>query len=149
MELFDYLHEITVRKTDLDFSNDDISRTYQPYMINRWMSMIDLYIPIVNEMNRGDIPKDAHYRYYWSVIPQRKFPKKKNGQDGTQYFPYIKSPKKELNKTELNCIAHYFELGIREAKMYLRLLSDEQVEEILDVYRTGKSVRGKAQVVEL
>lgn len=137
MTLFEHLHEITVRKSDLDFTDDNVNKNYSQYAINRWMSMIDVYIPIVNELNRYvAMDNQTHYRFYKSVIPKR---------NQKQYFPYIKKVK-DLTFEEQKYIAHYFEIGTREAKEYIKILSEEQIHEILETYRHGK---GKGHLVEI
>lgn len=127
MELFDYLKALTERNEDLDFDNEEIRKGYQPYMINRFVSMSEVFIPVVNEINRYDLPKDTHYRYFFSILPKRR-----------QFFKYIKK-KKDLTVTEKKLIAKYFEVGLNEAEKYIQLLDEKQIKEILDIHRYGKN----------
>ena len=128
MELFDYLKAITEKKDpELDFNNDEIRKEYQPYLINRFVSMCEIYIPLVNEINKYDIPKEINYKYYHSVLPKRK-----------QYFSYIKKSK-DLNKDEKIIIAKYFQIGLKEAEEYISLMSENEINEILNMFRYGKN----------
>jgi hypothetical protein len=127
MELFDYLKSLTERNEDLDFDNEEIRKGYQPYMINRFVSMVEVFIPIVNEINKYDVPKNIHYKYLYSIIPKRK-----------QFFNYIKK-KKDLTNQEKIVIANYFEVGLKEAEKYIDLLEESQIKEILEIYRYGKN----------
>lgn len=127
MELFDYLKALTDKNEDLDFDNEEIRKDYQPYMINRFVSMAEVFTQVVNEINRYDLPKSVHFRYLFSVLPKRK-----------QFFHYIKK-KKDLTQTEKLVIANYFEVGLKEAERYIQLLDEKQVEEILELFHYGKN----------
>jgi len=127
MELFDYLKALTEKNEDLDFDNEEISKGYQPFMINRFVSMAEVFIPIVNEINRFDVPKEVHFNYLFSILPKRR-----------QFFNYIKK-KKDLSLQEKRTIATYFEVGMDDAERYIQLLDDSQIKEILEVYRYGQN----------
>jgi hypothetical protein len=127
MELFGYLKAVTEDKTDLDFKNDEIRKGYTPYMMNRFISMTEMYIPLVNEINKYDIPKHIHYKYFLSTLPKRK-----------QYFKYIKKSK-DLTLDEKKFVAHYFEIGLKEADIYIQQLTEEQLKEIIDIYKYGNN----------
>ena len=127
MNIFDYLKSMTENKDDLDFSNDEVSKGYQPYMINRYISMIDVFAEFVNEINKYDLPKDIHYNIYKSILPKRKL-----------FFPYIKKSK-DLDLEEKKYIAKYFEIGLKEAEEHIKILSEEQIHEILNIYVYGKN----------
>ena len=132
LTLWDHLNNLTINKTELNDKNDVESKSYNIYLINRFVSMCELYIPIVNEVNKyGNIPKKLHHTFLLNILPKRK-----------QYFKYIKKGK-ELNETELSYIAEYFEIGIREAKMYINLLSEENVKEIIKLYTFGRNEKVK------
>ncbi|MFA5484926.1 MAG: hypothetical protein WC260_01630 [Candidatus Pacearchaeota archaeon] len=125
MNIFDYLNGMTEDKEELDFSNDEVSKGYRPYMINRYVSMIDVFSEFVNELNKYDLPKETHYNIYKSILPKRKL-----------FFPYIKKTK-DLNLEEKKYIANYFEVGLREAEQYINILSEDEIKEILKIYVYG------------
>jgi len=127
MELFDYLKKLTNEKEDLDFNNDEVRKGYVPYMINRFVSMSEVYVPVVNEANRYDLPKSVHYRYYFSFLPKRK-----------QYFKYLKKAK-DLTLTEKKVIANYFEVGLKDAERFIQVLEEDQIKEILELHKYGKN----------
>ena len=71
-DLFSHLNNICVDKKDLDINSDD-SKSYSPYMINRFLSMCNVYVPAVNEVNKyPDIPKATHSRLFCSLLLKRK-----------------------------------------------------------------------------
>lgn len=127
MELFDYLKSLTEKNEDLDFDNEEIRKGYQPFMISRFVSMVEIFTPIVNEINRYDVPKNVHFKFYYSVLPKRK-----------QFFNYIKK-KKDLTQNEKILIANYFEVGLKEAEKYIQILDDKQINEILNIFKYGKN----------
>ncbi len=126
MKPFDFLKALTETKEQLDFNNEEIKKDYQPYMINRFISMVDIYLPIVNEINKYNVPKETHFRYFQSIFPKRK-----------QYFKYI-SKSKDLNQEEKQLIAQYFNVGLKDAERYINLLEEDQIQQILNVYKYGK-----------
>ena len=128
MELFDYLKALTERNEFLDFDNEEVRKGYQPFMINRFISMTEVFTQVVNEINRfSDIPKETHFRYFFSVLPKRR-----------QFFNYIKKPK-DLSRDEKLVIANYFEVGLSDAERYINILSEKEIKEILELHRYGKN----------
>lgn len=126
MELFDYLNAMTKDNKELDFDNEEVRKGYTPYIINRFVSMSEVYISLVNEANKFDMPKSAHYRFFWSALPKKR-----------HFFKYIKK-KKELNLDEKKFIAEYFEVGLRDAERYIEILEEDQLADILKVFKYGK-----------
>ena len=127
-ELFDYLKALTERNEFLDFDNEEVRKGYQPFMINRFISMAEVFTQVVNEINRfSDIPKETHFRFFFSVLPKRR-----------QFFKYIKKPK-DLSQDEKLVIAKYFEVGLTDAERYINMLSEEEINQILEIYKYGKN----------
>ena len=128
MELFDYLKALTERNEFVDFDNEEVRKGYQPFMISRFISMAEVFTQVVNEINRfSDIPKETHFRYFFSVLPKRR-----------QFFKYIKKPK-DLSQDEKLVIANYFEVGLTDAERYINMLSEEEINQILEIYKYGKN----------
>ena len=128
MNLFDHLNALTQQDKELNKKDDSEIKSYQPYMINRFISMSEMYIPFVNEINKfPDIPKDVHYSFFNSLLPKRR-----------QFFKYIKK-KKDLRLEEKQYIATYFECGIREAEQHIKILTKDQINEILSKFRYGRN----------
>lgn len=127
LSLFEHLNNLTENKIEYDPMNDVQTKEYEPYMINRFVSMCDFYLPLVNEINKYDFPKATHYKYFLSSLPKRK-----------QFFKYI-SKGKDVNKKDKEKIAEYFECSTRESEMYLEILSDEQIKTIVQKFEYGKT----------
>jgi len=127
MKLFDFLSAMTLKNEDVNFDNPEVKKGYQSYMINRFVSMSEMFVPIVNEINRYDVPKEVHYQYYYNILPKRK-----------QYFKYIKKSK-DLEEQDKKYIAEYFECSMREAEGYINTMEDSEIKELLNIYKYGKN----------
>ena len=123
LSLFDHLNNLSEKK--IEFNPED-HKNYEPYMINRFVSMCDLFIPLVNEINRYDVPKELHYKYYLNSIPKRK-----------QFFKYI-SKKKDEHKENRKNVMKYFQCGSKDVVEYLKILTEEQLEEINKKFEGGR-----------
>ena len=126
MNLFNHLENLTLNKIEFDPKDDEQNKTYAPYIINRFISMCQMYIPLVNEINKYNVPKDVHYTYFFSTLPKRK-----------QYFNYIKK-KKDVDEENIKYIMEYFECGDRQAKIIINTLKENQIAEIVAKYNHGK-----------
>jgi len=124
--LFTHLQNLTENKAPLDPTDDGQMRTYEPFMINRFVSMCEMYLPLVNAINKFSVPKDIHYRYFLTTLPKRK-----------QFFKYI-GKKKDIDKESKERIAEYFECSMREAEIYAGILEVEQIEEIKRKFEHGR-----------
>lgn len=125
---FVMLKEITLNKSCLDFDDPEINRMYDMFMINRYLSMKEAFLPLVQDFNHSGVPKNVHYAYFKTVIPKNFYK-----------FNYIKKTQDQDLKKKLKCISRYFEIGLREAKDYLSLLKPEQIKQIVGLYSYGKS----------
>lgn len=124
MKLFDHLNNLTVNKIEFDPMNDEMTKSYTPYMINRFISMSELYLPIVNEINKcQNIPKESHYRYFNTILPKRR-----------QYFKYIKK-KTEIDDKDRDLLCKYYKVGPRQVDEYIDILTEEQIQIIVNKYK--------------
>ena len=128
MELFDYLKALTEKKTPFDPKDDDMVKGYNPYIINRFVSMCEAFVMLVNEINKHpELNKKAHYDFLLSALPQRK-----------QYFKYIKK-EKDLTEEEVNYVADYFNVTAREARSHIQVLEKKAIETIIGKYKYGQA----------
>ena len=124
MEIFDVLDSFTKDKTENPFNNLEFDKMYNPYLINRWVSTTEVFLPLVNLINRYDnIPKENHYEYLKNTLPQRKF-----------YFRFPKL-KKDINNKTKNNIIKYFECGQEDFEVIINTLSDDIIEIINSKYK--------------
>jgi hypothetical protein len=128
MKLFDYLNEIMWSKSELDFNDCEINKEYNIYIINSFLSMIEIYLPLINMVNMNPMPsKKDHYNFLRFSLPKQR-----------HKIVYIKKTKEDDEETT-KLIAEYYEVSIREAKLYKTLMKQDNINNIVNIYKDGKS----------
>lgn len=120
-DLFEWLNEITYHKTDIELIDESSWDSFVPYIIHRFISMKPEYVELVDKVQ--SIPnehKKQIYLVYKGLIPKKK-----------TYFKYIKGEKLDKNNKLLSKLAIYYECSISEANDYLKILTKEDIKEIL------------------
>ena len=120
MTIFDWLNEISYSKRPWSLFNNEDRESFNPYMINRFISMKENYIDFVNAIQKYSINKESLYNYYCQLIPKRK-----------TFFRYIKPKKSTLNSNLITILAKYFELSEREIKDNYQLIGKDLSKNIL------------------
>ena len=135
LTFFNLLDEICEYKSDLDFDDPEVDKAYNIYMINRYLSMVEYFIQFVHLMNHSGIEKRDHYQFFKSIIPKNQY-----------RFPYIKKENDIDNEEVVKYVCTFFDVGSREAKMYIPLLTKEHIDELKRMYAYGKN--GKSNAVD-
>lgn len=134
MELFEYLSALTESKIPFNSKDDAMVKGYNPFIINRFISMNESFVLLANEINKyPDLSKETHYNFFYNSLPKRKL-----------YFNYIKK-EKDLTEEEVNYVANYFEITPNEARGHIRLLSEDDIESIVSKYKYGQTKSKKIQ----
>jgi hypothetical protein len=120
MTIFDWLNEISYNKRSWSSFNSEDRESFNPYMINRFISMKENYIDFVNAIQKYSINKKTLYNFYCNIIPKRK-----------TFFKYIKPKKSTLNSNLITILAKYFELSEREIKDNYQLIGKNLSQNIL------------------
>lgn len=129
MTIFDHLKNICYDKKRLSDMDNEEKKSYNKYMINRYVSMANLFAPMVNEINKYDLPDFAHADFYIDCLPKRK-----------QFFEYTKK-KKDNDKEKKELISKYFQVGKKEAEQYLKILDKKIIDEIIKSFDYGKTTK--------
>jgi hypothetical protein len=110
--VFDFLNSINYNKKVI---REDIS-VYTPYIINRTLSYHIDVIHYANEMNMyPNLDKDMQYDYLrLSIRPNKRFAK------------WIKKE----NLEDIKIIQEYYQCNIKRAEEILRLLTENQLEDL-------------------
>ena len=121
MTVFNWLEEITVKKTSPNHFTQSDWDDWNSYMVHRFLSMNISYIDIVNLVqNINPQNKKEIYTIYREMIPKRKV-----------WNKYIKSTVKKDSKELAIIIANKLSIGSDEASSYIPVLGKEGITEIL------------------
>ena len=120
MNIFDWLNEISYKKSPWSSFSEDDKDNFNSYMINRFVSMKSNYIDLVNLIQKYTIPKSVLYNYYCKTIPKSR-----------TFFRYIKPKKSNINKDLLNILSKHLQLSKREIKDNYNLIGEDFKRELL------------------
>ncbi len=115
--IFDHLKNITTQKGP--YLGDE---GWNNYMINRFLSMDQDYVEVVNIVQKNTWQMKGEYLYnlYRDLIPKQY-----------KFLKYIKSAhKSEYNVEEIEAVQLYFEVSKKEAKQYIDMLPKEELKQI-------------------
>ena len=125
MTLFDWLKELTGKKRDWDSFSDKERESFNPYMVNRFLSMHEPFVELVNYVQT--IPyteKGKYYTVYRELLPKQNV-----------WLKYIKSKMKQPTIELVSAIADIMECSRREAANAVMVLDNDHLEEVL--YKAG------------
>ena len=133
MTIFDWLKEITYNKSKWESFTEEDKKSFEPYMIHRFLSMNPEYIEFVNLVQTFPYSdKEKTYNIYLYMIPKNNM-----------FFKYIKSSKKKKQESLLKHIANYFECSFGEAEEYIDILRESGVKSILTSLGVGEKEQKK------
>lgn len=121
MKLFDWLKELTGKKRDWDSFTDKEKESFNPYMVNRFLSMHQPFVELVNYVQT--IPytsKEKYYTVYCGLLPKQNV-----------WLKYIKSSMKQPNKKLLETIASLYEVSTAQAADWVNILDKKYIKEAL------------------
>ena len=129
MTIFDWLKQITYNKGDWDSFSDDDKKSWNNYMVHRFLSMNPNYIEVVNIVQKYQYLTDKQvYTIYKNLIPKRNV-----------FLKYIKGKKDKTSAEDLKYLADYFECSTREIKEYIDIVPKNELANILDNFKVTTS----------
>ena len=127
MTIIDWINQLLVNKKHWNEFTEDEQKKFNPFIINRWLSMDKDFIEIVNVFQKyaiGTLESREVYKWYCDVLPQ-----------GKRFNRYIKGKSdKKYDKELIDIISKYFECSKLQTKEYLQLISHNELIEILEKY---------------
>jgi hypothetical protein len=135
MTLFDWLNQILLHKKDWEEFDEVEQKTFNTFMINRFLSMSEDFVDAVNICQEHTFQmedKDV-YNLYRKLIPRQK-----------KFLRYIKGKKDKYPKKLLKFLAEHYQVSQREIIDYMFMINKEHIEIIGKQY--GKN---KKQIKEL
>lgn len=125
------INVLETTKTDWDLLDDDFKEAYTKcmFIINRFISSKEIYIPLVNLLTTSKFSPKRHYELLKYTIAKQ-----------THYFN-LKAYKKEDEKTSKNelikilAIQKEYDLTEKEAKDHLLMIPNEEAQELADKWK--------------
>ena len=115
-ELKDWLNSINFNKDDLTEDDENIIKSYPPFIINKCLSGHLDSVLFANEMNRYHfLDKDMQYKFYLNILRKRK-----------RFSPWIRKDK----DSDLDIVKSYYGYSNEKAIQALKILSKEQLDYI-------------------
>ena len=129
MTIIDWINQVLVHKKEWDSFSETNQKTFNSFIINRWLSMDEEFIEVVNYFQKysiGTLESREVYKWYADFLPK-----------GKRFNRYIKGKKDKKYDPELITImCEYFQCSKTETKENLSLISKEEVNQILEKYGT-------------
>ena len=127
MTIFDWLNQINYEKKSWDKFSQDEQKKFSTFIINRWLSMDENLIQIVNYFQKYSIgllePRDT-YKWYCNIIPkQKRFNKYIKGKNSVKYDGEL-----------INTICKFYETSKQECIEYIGMLGKDELQDILELY---------------
>ena len=120
---FDYVNAILQNKKQL-IVDEITEKDYTPFLVNRSLSYHKDCIMYANEMNRRHfLDKKLQFDFLLNTVRSQKRP----------FAKWVKSEKSD----DLECIKQIYGFSESKARDALRLLSDEQIQQLKEQTQTG------------
>jgi hypothetical protein len=124
--LFDFLNDITWDKKNI--LNYDNQHAYSQFMICRFLSMYEPYLPLVDvyiNKYQGVLPDAEFHKLCLALIPKKKV-----------FLKYVKgTPHISQCKEQVETIADYFKVSNQDAYEYYEIAGEELVDNIRSMYQ--------------
>jgi len=134
MNLFSWIDELFVKKRAWDSFSDEDRKKFSPFMVNRYLSMNDDFLPIVNHFQNLTIevmPIGVVYKFYCSLLPKKK-----------TYLRYLSGKKTKTNEEVVPFLQKYFLASKLQASEYYKLMTTDEIKSLLKKYgKTDKEIK--------
>ena len=134
MNLFSWIDELFVKKRPWDSFSAEDKKKFSPFMVNRYLSMNDDFLPIVNHFQKLTIevmPIGVVYKFYCSLLPKKK-----------TFLRYLSGKKTKTNEEVVPFIQKYFEVSKLQAGEYYNLMATDELKLLLKQYgKTDKEIK--------
>jgi hypothetical protein len=121
MTIWEWFNEITTSKRPWSSLSKEDQDTFNPFMLNRVVSMYEPYIELSNYIQKlWALSHEQIYTIYCEYLPKQKI-----------YAKYIKNEKKKEDKDLKLILAKYFQISHREIEDYLVILNEKEIVDTL------------------
>ena len=127
MTIIDWVNQLLVHKKHWGEFTESEQKTFNSFIISRWLSMDKEFIEIVNYFQKyaiGTLEPREVYKWYCNILPK-----------GKRFNKYIKGKKyKKYDNDLINILTNYFECSKLHIEEYLEFLSKNDLKNILTKY---------------
>ena len=129
MTLFDWLNQILLHKKDWEEFEEAEQKTFNTFMINRFLSMNEDFVDAVNicQEHTFEMENKNVYNLYRKLIPKQK-----------RFLRYIKGKKDKHSKKLLKFLADHYQVSQREIIDYMSIIDKKHIEELGKFYGKNK-----------
>ena len=127
MTILDWINQILIYKKPWNSFTESDQKTFSSFIINRWLSMDEEFIEVVNYFQKyavGTLEPREVYKWYSDFLPK-----------GKRFNKYIKGKKdKKYNPEVINVLCEYFEDSKSNIMEYIEFMNKKQLKEVLKMY---------------
>ena len=125
--IFDFVDGVTSKKKEWNKWNETDQKAFSPFMINRFLSMRQDLVEIINELQTYTIgllrPKET-YRLYHAILPTNK-----------AFAKYVKGKKDDkFSDSLISQVAEHYKVSRSEATDYVELMDQTSCTRLLSLY---------------
>jgi len=131
ISLFDHLKNLTQNKIPWN-DNDEVMKNYNQYMVNKFISMDERFIVLVDTVNQmKDLPNKTHYDFLFKYLPKQNI-----------FFNYINNKNKKATMDKIKIVAAYYKVPIVEAEDIMTMIPEDILEELYELYKISEEING-------
>lgn len=122
MNVIDILSLLENKQFEWNELAEDVQKSYNQFMINRFVSSKIQYVNVLAEVARYRMSNEQHYNLVKDLIAKQK-----------HYFNYKAYKKAKVNSLDdllIFAIKKELEVGKREAESYIEFLSETDIKEV-------------------
>tara|TARA_B100001250_G_scaffold152484_1_gene130927 strand:- start:168 stop:587 length:420 start_codon:yes stop_codon:yes gene_type:complete len=125
--IIDWINQVLIHKKPWDSFSEEDQKTFNTFIINRWLSMdkeFCEYINMFQPYSIGMLESKDVYEFYRNLLPK-----------GKRFNKYIKGKKdKKYDKELLEILSKHFEESKLNVKSYIDLIGKDELIDIVKSY---------------
>ena len=122
MNIIDILSLLENKQFEWNELAEDVQKSYDQFMINRFVSSKIQYVNVLAEVARYRMSNEQHYNLVKDLIAKQKH--------YFNYKAYKKAKDNSLDDLLIFAIKKELEVGKREAESYIEFLSETDIKEV-------------------
>ena len=133
MNPFEHVKNLHTKKRRWEDFNDEEKKSFNVFIINKTLSFNPNYLGVVNMVQNYTglnqiLSQKEVFNLYFNLLPT-KF----------RFYKWIKGEKTKKDKDKAEYLAMHFEVSIREAYDYLKILDKKTINQIIKNYKNDTS----------